>query len=54
MQATKGAEVMTDNQWDAVVLAMIAIAKRCTNKDEVVAELKKLLIKKHEDLDDKA
>jgi hypothetical protein len=40
------AEVMTDNQWDALVSAMIKIARRCKTAEEVVKELRGLLIKK--------
>ena len=42
-------EGMTDNQWDALVLAIIKIARRCKTSEEVVKELRGLLIKKKDE-----
>ena len=43
------AEVMTDNQWDALVRAMMKVSSKCETGKEVVRELYDLLIKKQED-----
>ena len=39
-------DVMTDNQWDALIIAMMKIARRCKTADEVFEELRGMLIKK--------
>ncbi|MCL2009067.1 MAG: hypothetical protein FWG71_00795 [Synergistaceae bacterium] len=43
MQATEGAEIMTNEQWFGVLRMVVKIIKRCETTEEAVREIEDLL-----------
>ena len=42
-------DIMTDNQWDAIIRSMMKVANNCRTGKDVVKELYDLLIKKQDE-----